>query len=312
MANSVTTVYEFALSECEHLYDVKFSDSLEYLDDCIFIRCYALEEVNLPSALKTLYSSAFNGCNSLKAVNIEDGGERYCSVDGVVYTADMKELRFYPDAKPDISFTVPEGVETIGYNAIEGAEILKEIILPDTLTTIQSEGLALNGFTSVIIPPNVSYIGNNALYSYKLETVIFTGNAPKGSSTSIFYSNNLSQIECFCHFSYKDWLVFMGMMPEELTWTDLDAYGEGLSLDKNEISLTVNEERQLNASISPLLSENVKWKSSDNKIACVSNGIILGIGAGKCQVTVSSNDGEFTAVCDVTVLPKDNAPLWRV
>lgn len=307
MADSVTTVYEFALSECKHLYDVKFSDSLEYLDNYIFIRCYALEEVNLPSTLKTFYSSAFNGCDSLKAVNIADGGERYCSVDGVVYTADMKELRFYPDAKPDISFKVPDGVETIGYNAIEGAESLKEIILPDTLTTIQSEGLALNGFTSVVIPPNVSYIGNYALYSYKLESVIFTGNAPKGSSTSMFYDKNLSQIECFCHFSYKDWLVFMSLMPEELTWNNLDSYGDGLSLDKNEVSLTVNEEYQLNASISPLLSGNIRWESSDNKIACVSNGIILGIGAGKCQITVSGNDGEFTAVCDVTVLPKDSS-----
>lgn len=247
MANSVTTVYEYALSECEHLYDVKFSDSLKYLYDHIFIYHCALEEVNLPSTLKTFYSSAFNGCDSLKAVNVADGGEKYCSFDGVVYTADMKELRFYPDAKPNISFTVPESIETISYNAIEVVDSLKEIILPDTLTTIQSERLALNGFTSVIIPPNVSYIGNNALYSYKLELVIFTGNASKGSSTSMFYSKNLSQIECFCHFSYKDWLVFMGMMPEKLTWTDLDSYGEGLSLDKNEVNLTVNEECQLNA-----------------------------------------------------------------
>lgn len=306
MADSVKKVYEFALAECEHLYDVKFSDYLEYLDDYIFVRCYALEEVNLPSTLKTFYSSAFNGCNSLKAVNIADGGEKYCSADGVVYTADMKTLYFYPDAKPDISFTVPDGVEKIGYNAIEGAENLKEIKLPETLTTIQSEGLALNGFTSIIIPPNVSYIGENALYNYKLESVIFTGNAPKGSSTSIFYSKNLSQIECFCHFSYKDWLVFMGMMPEELTWTDLDSYGDGISLDKNEISLTVNEECQLNASISPLLSGNIRWESSDNKVACVSNGVILGTGVGECQVTVSDNDKNFTAVCNVTVLPTGN------
>lgn len=55
-----------------------------------------------------------------------------------------------------------------------------------------------------------------------------------------------------------------------------------------------------------MLSGNIKWASSDNKIACVSNGIIIGIGTGKCQVIFSSNDGEFTAICDVMVLPKSN------
>ena len=53
----------------------------------------------------------------LKNVYINADNPTYGSAEGVVFSKDMKELLFYPGARGDISYTIPEGVESISTGA---------------------------------------------------------------------------------------------------------------------------------------------------------------------------------------------------
>ena len=55
-------------------------------------------------------------------------------------------------------------------------------------------------------------------------------------------------------------------------------------------------------------NKNVTWKSSDEKIAVVNNGTVSGIERGEAVITVTTEDGSFTAECKVKV----NEPVTSV
>lgn len=71
----------------------------------------------------------------VEEIIVDDANENYTAVDGVLYSKDMKNLLCYPIAKKGSSFTIPDGIETIGIAAIYGTE-LEEISIPDSVTSI--------------------------------------------------------------------------------------------------------------------------------------------------------------------------------
>lgn len=78
----------------------------------------------------------------------------------------------------------------------------------------------------------------------------------------------------------------------------------GVSLDKSSASIQVGEATKLVATVSPTYSSDkaVTWSSSDQAVASVDqDGNVTGIAAGTATITVKTNDGGYTAACQVTV-----------
>ncbi len=78
----------------------------------------------------------------------------------------------------------------------------------------------------------------------------------------------------------------------------------GVSLDQSNISLVEGNTQQLSATISPAnaTNQNVTWSSSDNNIATVSaTGLVTAVATGNAIITVTTEDGGYTATGSVTV-----------
>ncbi len=78
----------------------------------------------------------------------------------------------------------------------------------------------------------------------------------------------------------------------------------GVSLNKEEASVAVGGSTSLSFTIEPAdaTNKNVTWSSSDEAVATVSdNGVVTGVAEGEAIITVTTEDGEFTATCTVTV-----------
>ncbi|MBQ3328000.1 MAG: Ig domain-containing protein [Clostridia bacterium] len=78
----------------------------------------------------------------------------------------------------------------------------------------------------------------------------------------------------------------------------------GVSLDKTELTLDEGDSATLAATVSPedASNKNVTWTSSDEKVATVdATGKVTAIKAGTATITVTTEDGEKTATCAVTV-----------
>lgn len=88
--------------------------------------------------------------------------------------------------------------------------------------------------------------------------------------------------------------------PEEPEVTDVT----GVSLDATAKTLAVGESFALKATVKPANADNkkVSWSSSDATIASVDkDGNVKALKAGTCKITVTTEDGGYTATCDITV-----------
>ena len=80
----------------------------------------------------------------------------------------------------------------------------------------------------------------------------------------------------------------------------------GVSLSKTSVILTEGDEITLTATVNPdnATNKNVIWKSSDKSVATMSDGKVIALKAGVATITVTTEDANKTAACQVTVVSK--------
>ena len=79
----------------------------------------------------------------------------------------------------------------------------------------------------------------------------------------------------------------------------------GVELDKTSLGMKEGDEETLTATVKPEDAENknVIWSSSNTDVATVANGKVVAKAVGTSVITVTTEDGGYTATCTVTVEP---------
>ena len=77
----------------------------------------------------------------------------------------------------------------------------------------------------------------------------------------------------------------------------------GVSLDKTQVAIKVGESETLTPTITPedATNKKVSWISSNDEVATVEDGKVVGVKPGSVTITVTTEDGAKTAECPVTV-----------
>ena len=77
----------------------------------------------------------------------------------------------------------------------------------------------------------------------------------------------------------------------------------GVSLDKTSLELTEGDTETLTATVEPsdATNKNVTWSTSDASIATVTDGVVTAVAPGTATITVTTENGNKTATCAVTV-----------
>lgn len=87
------------------------------------------------------------------------------------------------------------------------------------------------------------------------------------------------------------------------TQTSASGTVSSVSLNKTTLTLGVGESETLTATIVPsdAVNKNVTWSSSDASVAKVTDGAITALAVGSTTITAKTEDGNFTATCEVNV-----------
>lgn len=86
--------------------------------------------------------------------------------------------------------------------------------------------------------------------------------------------------------------------------TEAEARVSRVVIEPNEMTIGLGTTAQLTATVEPstALDRQVRWESSDTSIITVTpQGLVTAVSAGTATVTVTTNDGQFTATVRVTV-----------
>ena len=155
----VTTLNWYCFNTCENLETVTLPDSLEFIDSWAFERCSKLKTINVPANVTRINGGAFAQNSSMTSITCDPANKNYVSVDGVLFTKDMKELVAYPGGIQG-GYTVPATVNHIGDAAFYGALGLDSVTILGNLDFIGFEAFAeCSKLTDVAIRDGVNYVG---------------------------------------------------------------------------------------------------------------------------------------------------------
>jgi uncharacterized protein YjdB len=89
----------------------------------------------------------------------------------------------------------------------------------------------------------------------------------------------------------------------EVTVTDQPVSVTGVTLNPDKATLNVGETQKLTVEFAPTNATNkhVTWVSSNEAVATVADGIVTAVGKGTATITVTTEDGNHTATCEITV-----------
>ncbi|MFQ7010539.1 MAG: leucine-rich repeat domain-containing protein, partial [Oscillospiraceae bacterium] len=186
MANGVTSIGNFAFSECTSLTSMTIPDSVTCIGNCAFDSCTSLTSVTIPDSVTSIGVYAFCACTSLKSVTIPDsvtsigdyafsyctsltgiwvdeGNSHYFSdASGVLFNKDKTVLAQCPGAFSG-SYAIPDGVTSINDAAFVNCESLTSVTIPDGVTNIGYEVFAgCTSLANMVLPNGVTRIGAEA------------------------------------------------------------------------------------------------------------------------------------------------------
>lgn len=187
------------------IYDITLPSNLEIIGDSCF-RGSKIANITLPASLKKMGHSNFPStltsitipplieeffvdnvteCDKLTSIIVDEKNTKYKAVDGILYTYDMTEILFCPNAKTG-KVIIPNTVKRIGDYCFYRCKSLKAIIIPPTVEYIGAKAFCNSSFEKLVIPNSVKAIGSGC-FKY----TVITGSLKLSTQISVLPN------ECF-------------------------------------------------------------------------------------------------------------------
>lgn len=172
---SVTEIREDAFLALDDLWDFKVEEgnknfcsvdgALYTADTTTLLKIYVTrwsKVYKMPKQVRSIADDAWH-VNSSMTIEVEEGNENYCSIDGVLFTKDKTRLIKYLKGNYGDDYTVPEGVKTIEDEAFAGNNYLENVWIVDSVTSIGSSAFRnCSNLKTVIIGEHVATVGDEA------------------------------------------------------------------------------------------------------------------------------------------------------
>ncbi|MFR9112500.1 MAG: leucine-rich repeat domain-containing protein [Acutalibacteraceae bacterium] len=211
--NCVTSIGEFAFSNCFKLREVTIPDSMTSIDAYAFCGCSGLERVVIPDTVTSIGQQAFEGCDSLIDVTIPDSVTRI-------------EAEAFYNCWSLTSITIPQSVTAISHSAFSGCSKLTNVNLPDGIisigeyafsrcTSLQNIAIphgvteikrcafnSCNSLSSIMFPNSLKKIGEEAFYKCTLlDDIYYTGTLEEWKAIDIASRRNSSLFNATIHYN---------------------------------------------------------------------------------------------------------------
>ncbi len=201
LSNNITCLDDCLFAYCSSLEEIEIPSSVEELSNQVFLKTN-FKTFAFPEGVKKVEHSVFEECENLEYIyissTVEDFGltsaneaaivdcpllttievspesTYYTIVDDVLFTKDMKTLVYYPEGLDNTSYTIPDGVETIGAGAFFGNMKLTEVIMPNTVTKIEQKAFKeAETLERVYLSENIKTIESRAFkQNLKLKDIV--------------------------------------------------------------------------------------------------------------------------------------------
>lgn len=323
---TLRSIDKYAFYNCDALTELTVPGNVWQIDSYAFYDCDSITKAVIPDSVTSLGSYAFYGCDKLAEIDF-----------GIGLTAiPDSAFRQIPALTKVI---LPRFATTVAANAFAEDTKLREVTIPSTVTSIQTNSfsyptkltvygiagsyaeqhakerkmtfVAVDGtkVDSIAFKQSVyefSASGSGSYFIPEMEIL------PKESVEPITFTSSDESIATVNNGK----VTFKGYGTATITATTasgktaactvkINRAVSGVRLDYSKLSLKTGETAALTATVYPSNAANkaVKWISSAPDVASVDQtGKITALKPGITTITVETEDGGYTATCNVTVI----------
>lgn len=126
---------EQAFSKCDNLVEIEYSKALFPLFRSPFGYSNNIKRITISKQIKSTYAEDFNYFPKLIEISVDDGNEKYSSINGVLFNKNATKIIKCPCGKAG-EYKIPSSVAEISNYAFYNCEEITDVIIPDTVTTI--------------------------------------------------------------------------------------------------------------------------------------------------------------------------------
>lgn len=110
-----------------------------------------LLSISLQDHVRITSSEWLVGASNLLNIYVTPGNNYHASVDGVLFSKDLTEIWKFPEGRMEVSYTIPDGVESIYFDCFANLPILETLVIPSSVSYIDSEAFVNSTALSVIV-----------------------------------------------------------------------------------------------------------------------------------------------------------------
>lgn len=183
--NTVRFIDREAFSRCYHLTNVTIPDSVTDIGVEAFFYCTNLGTVRLSSSVTNIGNFAFYFCFGLTNIDVDAANEVFSSTNGVLYNKGQTTLVLCPDGKSG-TFSIPNSVKSIRYDAFAGCVCLTNIIIPAGVTSIEDFAFEnCPNLAGVYFEGNVPDSFGEYIFEAATSAVVYFKNGTRGWSSTL-------------------------------------------------------------------------------------------------------------------------------
>lgn len=192
LPEGITRINSWAFNGASGLVDVIFPDTIQRIESSAFTGCLSIQTVYLKN-IQFIGTNAFNGATSLQNIHI-GLMSNFSSIDGVLLNGAGTTVIMYPIGRTNPTYTVPNGVTTIGASSFAKSPYLQQVHT-NQVVTIASE--AFNGclqLSDIQMGSALQVIGDLAFSSCPSLSIVIIGDGVSDINPNFVFG---SPIESF-------------------------------------------------------------------------------------------------------------------
>lgn len=139
--SAVVGIKSQAFKYCSFITSVVIPNSVTEIGYRAFVGCRALTSIVIPNGVTSIGEGAFESCEYLTSISVGENNTKYSSQDGVLYNKEKTEFVHIPRALQG-EIAIPNGITSIEDGAFWGCWVLRNIIIPDSVTSIGNYAFA--------------------------------------------------------------------------------------------------------------------------------------------------------------------------
>ncbi len=331
---SVTTIGDNAFSGCSSLTEITIPNSVTSIGTSAFYNCSSLTEVTIPNSVTSIGTSAFYNCSNLTKVIIPDGVTSIGS--SAFWDCSSLTSITIPNSVTAIDYstfygcssltevTIGESVTSIGSWAFYGCSSLQSVKIEAINPPTGNGDISTSCKISVPCSALEAYQQHSDWRRYTLQgylaveysVSVTSENTTQGTAVVTqepSCDSDIATIQATPQAGYRfvAWNDGNTDNPRSITVTQDTTFTatfavvnvSAITLSKTTLQLPIGDTHQLVATVVPdnALNKNVTWSSSNAEVVSVVNGLVTAVADGTATITATTEDGGYTATCEVTV-----------